>query len=81
MGRAHLEEATPYAGADWTNDGQQRDQRQLKNRARGEGRTVPIPPELTALLHEHIAAYRTGSGWPAVLPLEQRSVQNDESPA
>jgi len=59
-GEAHLEEATPYAGADWTNDGQQRDQRQLKNRARGEGRTVPIPPELTALLHEHIAVYRIG---------------------
>lgn len=59
-GEAHLEEATPFAGADWTNDGQQRDQRQLKNRARGESRTVPIPPELTVLLHEHIAEFGTG---------------------
>ena len=31
---------------------------QLKNRARGEGRTVPCPPELTALLHEHICRLR-----------------------
>jgi integrase len=59
-GELHLEEATPHAGAEWTNDGRQRDQRQLKNRARGEGRTVPSPPELTALLHEHLAAFGTG---------------------
>jgi integrase len=55
-----LDEATPHAGSDWTNDGRQRDQRQLKNRARGEGRTVPCTPELTALLHEHIAEFGIG---------------------
>jgi integrase len=33
--------------------------RQLKNRARGEGRTVPCPPELTELLHKHIATFGT----------------------
>lgn len=60
-GELHLEEATPYAGTAWTNDGKQRDRRQLKNRARGEGRTVPCPPELTRLLHEHIAAFGTGT--------------------
>lgn len=59
-GELHLEEAAPHAGSDWTNDGRPRDQRQLKNRARGEGRTVPCPPELTTLLHEHIAAFGTG---------------------
>jgi integrase len=59
-GEIHLEEATPYAGSDWTDDGRQRDQRQLKNRARGESRTVPCPPELTALLHAHIAEFGTG---------------------
>jgi hypothetical protein len=60
-GAVHLGEATPYAGADCTNDGQQHDQRQFKNRARGEGRTVPVPPELTALLREHITEFGTGA--------------------
>jgi integrase len=58
-GEIHLEEATPHAGSDWTDDGRQRDQRQLKNRARGESRTVPCPPELTAILHAHIAEFGT----------------------
>ena len=59
-GELHLEEAAPHAGSDWTNDGRQREQRQLKNRGRGESRTVPCPPELTALLHEHISAFGIG---------------------
>jgi integrase len=59
-GEVHLEEATPYAGSDWTNDRRQRDQRQLKNRARGEGRSVPVPPELTALPQQHMAEFGTG---------------------
>jgi integrase len=53
-GELHINEATPYAGTAWTNDGNQRDRRQLKNRARGDSRTVPCPPELTAMLHDHI---------------------------
>jgi integrase len=60
-GELYLEEAAPHAGSDWTDDGRQREQRQLKNRARGEGRTVPCPPQLTTLLHEHIAAFGTGA--------------------
>jgi integrase len=59
-GVVYLDEATPYAGADWTNDGAQRDRRQLKNRERGESRPVPVPPELTALLHRHLAEFGTG---------------------
>jgi integrase len=59
-GQIYLEEATPHAGSDWTDDGRARDRRQLKNRERGEGRTVPSPPELTALLHAHIAEFGTG---------------------
>lgn len=47
-GELSIDEATP------------RDQRQLKNRARGEGRIVPGTPELSALLHEHIATFGTG---------------------
>lgn len=60
-GELHIDEVTPYAGATWTNDGRQRDRRQLKNRARGETRTVPCPPELTAMLHGHIRDFGTGT--------------------
>jgi integrase len=56
----YLDEATPYAGSDWTNDGAQRDRRQLKSRERGESRPVPVPPELTALLHRYLAEFGTG---------------------
>jgi len=59
-GELYLERAAPYAGSDWTNGGGQRERRQLKNRAVGEGRRVPCPPELTAMLHEHIATFGTG---------------------
>ncbi len=61
-GELHIDEATPYAGTTWTNDGKQRDRRQLKNRARGESRTVPCPPELTAMLHAHIGEFGIGPG-------------------
>lgn len=60
-GEIHLDEASPHAGSDWTNDGRQRDQRQLKNRAHGESRTVPSPPELTELLQQHMAKFDTGA--------------------
>lgn len=58
-GEVHLEGATPHAGRDWTNNGRVRDERQLKHRGAGEGRTVPLPPELVALLREHLAEYGT----------------------
>lgn len=58
-GELHLERAEPYAGKEWTDSGKNRDRRQLKQRARGETRTVPCCPELTALLHEHIAEFGT----------------------
>ena len=54
-----MEIAEPYAGKEWTDSGENRDRRQLKQRARGETRTVPCPPELTALLHEHIKEFGT----------------------
>ncbi|WP_232668006.1 tyrosine-type recombinase/integrase [Pseudonocardia sp. TRM90224] len=60
-GEIHLDEATPYAGSDWTDDGNQRDRRPLKNRAAGEGRIVPSTPELTAHLQEHLAHRRIGA--------------------
>ena len=60
-GELHLERVEPHAGKEWTDSGKNRDSReQLKHRERGEGRTVPCPPELTALLQEHMEAYGTG---------------------
>jgi hypothetical protein len=38
-GELHLERAEPYAGKDWTDSGNNRDSRQLKQRAIGDGRT------------------------------------------
>jgi integrase len=61
-GEIHIDEATPYAGPDWTNDGGQRDRRQLKNRAPGETRVVPCPPELNRMLKQHLAEFGTGAG-------------------
>jgi integrase len=49
-----LERAAPDTGKAWTDSGAQRDERQLKHRAVGETRRVPSPPELTALLHDHV---------------------------
>jgi len=59
-GEFNLETAEPHAGREWTNSGESRDRRQLKQRARGETRTVPCPPELTTLIHEHIERFGTG---------------------
>jgi integrase len=58
-GELHLEGAEPHAGKEWTDSGRNRDQRQLKQRARGETRTVPSCPELTALLHRHLKEFDT----------------------
>lgn len=56
-----IDSATPHAGASWTDDGRQRDRRQLKNRARGEVRAVPCPPELTAHLNAHLSRFGSGA--------------------
>ena len=56
-GELHIERAEPYAGKEWTDSGRNRDQRPLKQRARGEVRLVPCPPPLTALLHAHIQEF------------------------
>lgn len=56
-----LDGAEPYAGKDWTDSGENRDRRQLKQRARGEVRLVPCSPELTALLHGHLERFGTGA--------------------
>ncbi|MGW4826691.1 tyrosine-type recombinase/integrase [Amycolatopsis japonica] len=56
-GELLLSETAPIAGAAWTDSGGRRDRRQLKQRARGEVRTVPSPPPLTAILHTHLAEH------------------------
>jgi integrase len=58
-GELHLRAATPDAGSEWTDDGSQRDQRQLKHRAEGDSRIVPAHPELTRLLRHHLAEFST----------------------
>ncbi len=59
-GELHLTRAKPYAGKEWTNTGEARDDRQLKQREINEVRPVPCPPELTALLHAHLDRFGTG---------------------
>lgn len=56
-GELLVSETAPSAGAAWTDSNQRRDRRQLKQRGRGEVRTVPCPPPLTELLHVHLARF------------------------
>ncbi|WP_033439390.1 tyrosine-type recombinase/integrase [Saccharothrix sp. NRRL B-16314] len=60
-GELTIDTAEPHAGKEWTDSGANRDRRQLKQRARGETRTMPCPPELTALLHSHIRQFGTAA--------------------
>jgi hypothetical protein len=54
--------AEPHAGKHWTDSGNNRDLRQLKQRAIGEVREVPCPPMLTAILRTHIDEFGLGPG-------------------
>jgi integrase len=58
-GEILLEGAEPHAGSEWTDSGENRDDRGLKHRASDDTRVVPSPPELTALLNAHIAEFGT----------------------
>ncbi|ADG86814.1 tyrosine-type recombinase/integrase [Thermobispora bispora] len=53
-GRLIISRSKPQANRRWTDTGEAHDDRGLKHRAQGEGRTVPIPPELVAILREHV---------------------------
>ncbi len=53
--------ASPEVGADWTDNGESREERRLKGRADGEWRRVPTPPPLTKLLRTHLAGFGTTS--------------------
>lgn len=52
-----ISETAPIAGAAWTDSGNRRDRRQLKQRAVGAVRVVPCPPPLTKILNEHLSTF------------------------
>lgn len=54
MATLHIHETAPVAGSRWTDSGQVRDDRGLKQRERQESRTIPSEPKLTRLLIEHL---------------------------
>ena len=56
-GELEFEDASPDTGREWTDDGDHRERRQLKHRADGDSRTVPMHPELVALLRSHIEQF------------------------
>ena len=58
-GELHLDRAESHAGREWTDSGTNRQRRQLKQRELDDSRSVPCPPELTALLHEHLKIFGT----------------------
>jgi integrase len=56
-GKLFLTGSTPFAGGAWTNDGEEREQRQLKHREIGTGRWTPCPSKLTAIYHSHLSEF------------------------
>jgi integrase len=57
-----LTDSQTRSGSRWSDDGSVRPHRELKHRAEGETRTVPIHPDLVKLLRDHIAEFGTGPG-------------------
>lgn len=58
-GELRLDRASPELSEQWTDSGQRSEERGLKHREAGVARTVPCPPALTELLHDHLNAYGT----------------------
>jgi integrase len=52
----------PEVGRAWTDDGSRTQERGLKWRSTRSTRPVPIPPELVALLREHVSVHGTSGG-------------------
>ncbi len=61
-GELRFSRSAPEIGAEWTDDDRRRDHRQLKSRAAGEWRRVPVAPPLTRLLRAHLEKFGTGAG-------------------
>src|ERR1022692_1293347 len=53
-GEFRLQDSAPLSGAEWSDNGKSRDRRQLKHRAKGDVRVVPIPPPLAKILNSHV---------------------------
>ncbi len=58
-GRLELSRTAPHAGSAWTDDQSTREERGLKRRAKNASRSVPIPPQLVALLRKHLDEFGT----------------------
>ena len=56
-GRLIVSGSAKRVSAAWTDDGTSIDHRQLKHRARGAVRVIPIPPVLVAILREHLERF------------------------
>ncbi len=54
-----LDRSAPETDKQWSDSGRRRAERQLKHRAVGEVRRLPSPPELTAVLNNHLEEYGT----------------------
>ncbi|HEY3867161.1 MAG TPA: tyrosine-type recombinase/integrase [Actinocrinis sp.] len=61
-GEMRLRDSDPKTGKRWTSNGKSRERRQLKHRAIGETRPVPIHPDLVRLLRKHLEQFPTASG-------------------
>jgi integrase len=60
-GELHLRRASPEVAAQWTDSGTIGEERELKHRGIGVGRTVPCAPDLVELLREHLREHGTAS--------------------
>lgn len=58
-GHLTLTASSPEANRRWSDTDDAHERRALKHRARAATRHVPIPPELVAILHEHLAEFGT----------------------
>ena len=54
-----LERAAPETGRQRSDSNSRRDERELKHRAVGETRRVPVPPELVEILRQHFKEHGT----------------------
>ncbi|MEU1538013.1 site-specific integrase [Actinacidiphila glaucinigra] len=58
-GAALLHRTRPSVGKQWTDSGENHDDRGLKNRPAEDVRRVPIPPQLVAIFREHLGTFGT----------------------
>ncbi|QWF79765.1 tyrosine-type recombinase/integrase [Amycolatopsis sp. CA-230715] len=60
-GEIHLDTASPDIGAEWTDNGEGREERGLKHREDDDGRTVPCNAELSRYIWEHLDEFGTAA--------------------